>query len=230
MLLARLQLTTTETMCWISLFGAISTEIEAAYAVGQLPPIPSSAALVSKSENTNCNSLTVWPLRWLAWRAEKAGALPTVWHHSVEFHGLYASHFHFVTEHGCVVSIPYLSRNMQSYFSATDGRVDSIYDLHMHSVMTWLRRVVSTPGLHWMTAYLELSLYIIIEPTRSQVRAAQKYLDIADDYPNGCAGGEGSPFGHWTGGIQANSLPACLCALVEKQLAWRYAWYRQEGL
>ena len=29
------------------------------------------------------------------------------------------------------------------------------------------RRVVSTPGLHWFSAYLELSLYIIIEPTRS---------------------------------------------------------------
>ena len=47
-------------MFWISLLCAISTEIEAAYAVGRLPPIPSSAALVSKSENTNCNSLTVW--------------------------------------------------------------------------------------------------------------------------------------------------------------------------
>ena len=41
-------------MFWISLLCAISTEIEAAYAVGRLPPIPSSAALVSRSENTNC--------------------------------------------------------------------------------------------------------------------------------------------------------------------------------
>ena len=83
--------------------------------MGRLPPILSSAALVSKSENTNCNSLTVWPPQWLAWRA---GTLPTVWHHSVEFHGLYASHFNFVSEHGCVcvVSIPFLGRNMQSNF------------------------------------------------------------------------------------------------------------------
>ena len=136
-------------MFWISLFCVISTEIEAAYAVGRLPPILSGAVLVSKSENANCNSLTAWPPRWLAWRAGKASALPTVWHHSVEFHGLYASNFSFVSEHGCVVSIPFLGRNVQSSFSATDGRVDSTSILSMHNVIIVFRRMVSTPGLHW---------------------------------------------------------------------------------
>ena len=35
--------------------------------------------------------------------------------------------------------------------------------------MIMLRRVVSTPGLHWLPAYLELSLYIIIEPAQEEL-------------------------------------------------------------
>ena len=137
--------------------------------------------------------------------------LRKLWHHSVEFHGLFASHFNFGSKHGCVVSIPFLSRNMQSYFSATDGQVDSIYVLHRHNVMTWLRRVVSTPRLHWKSACLELSLYIIIEPTRSQVRAAQMHLGIADDYTNGCAGGEGSRSATGRGDPSQQSPSMSLC-------------------
>ena len=143
---------------WIQLLCATSTEIEAAYAVGRLPPIPSSCCLI-------------------AWRAEKAGALPTVWRHFVEFHYLSASHYNFVSEHGYVVSTPFLGRNVKATFAAIDGRVVSTSLLCMHNVTITLRRVVSAPGLHWLPAYLELSLCIIIEPARSQVRAAQRHHD-----------------------------------------------------
>ena len=60
---------------WFFLHDATSSEIEAAYAVGGLPPVRNSAAMVSKCEKTICKSLTVWPLWWLAWIAGKAGAL-----------------------------------------------------------------------------------------------------------------------------------------------------------
>ena len=73
-----------------------------------------------------------------------------------------------------------------------DGRVNSTSILSMHNVIIMFRRVVSTPGLHWFSAYLELSLYIIIEPTRSQVRALYN--------TKGCAGGEGPRSCHEAGG------------------------------
>ena len=66
---------------WFFLHDATSSEIEAAYAVGGLPPVRNSAAMVSKCEKTICKSLTVWPLWWLAWIAGKAGAWSTVWRH-----------------------------------------------------------------------------------------------------------------------------------------------------
>ena len=50
-----------------------SSEIEAAYAVGGLPPVRNSATMVSKCQKTICKSLTIWPLWWLAWIAGKAG-------------------------------------------------------------------------------------------------------------------------------------------------------------
>ena len=144
------------------------------------PPFLPAAALV----DTNCNSLTVWPLRWLAWRAEKAGALPTVWYHFVEFYCLSASHFNFVSMHGYVVSTPLPGRNMQAI------------------------RVVSAPGLQWLPVYLELSLCLIIEPTRSQVRAAQRHPDHVSTARRAALEVRVPVFSR-DGGIQASRLQTC---------------------
>ena len=63
-------------------------------------------------------------------------------------HGLYASNFSFVSEHACVVSIPFLGRNVQSrFFCATDGRVDSTSILSMEKLY-----YVQASGLHFWLA------------------------------------------------------------------------------
>ena len=98
---------------WFFLHDAISSEIEAAYAVGGLPPVRNSAAMVSKCEKTICKSLTVWPLWWLAWIAGKAGAWSTVWHHLGRLYNPSASSIASVSVTRCVVSTPLLCTSVR---------------------------------------------------------------------------------------------------------------------
>ena len=58
----------------LALHGDASTDIEAAYAVGGLPPLLPLDTMVRKSEKAIWYlPLTVWPPWWLAWETGEAG-------------------------------------------------------------------------------------------------------------------------------------------------------------
>ena len=68
--------------------------------------------------------------------------------------------------------------------------------------------------IHALSAldYLSASL-----PSPPGPKSGQRSSTFADNYTNGCAGGEGSRLDHWGGGIQAKRLHTCF-------IGWRSMW------
>ena len=130
---------------WFFLHDATSSEIEAAYAVGGLPPVRNSAAMVSKCEKTICKSLTVWPLWWLAWIAGKAGAWSTVWRHLGRLQSFRQQSCFCVCDKVCGLH-PLAVNERASFYKS--GQVASTPILCRHTSATCSIRKFCTLGLH----------------------------------------------------------------------------------
>ena len=129
---------------WFFLHDATSSEIEAAYAVGGLPPVRNSAAMVSKCEKTICKSLTVWPLWWLAWIAGKAGAWSTVWRHLGRLQSFRQQSCFCVCDKVCGLH-PLAVNERASFYKS--GQVASTPILCRHTSATCSTRKFCTLGL-----------------------------------------------------------------------------------